>query len=73
MDGGQLAMSVQTQLLKAGVGGAWGGSAHRAPSESSPLVDSALSPPLFFSMLVSLSFIVSEVLLVCTADALIRL
>lgn len=46
-----------------------GGSARRAPSESSRLVDLSLSPPLF-SILVSLSFIVSDVLLVCKADAL---
>lgn len=67
MDGRQLAMSVQTQLLKAS--GEGGGSACRAPSESSRLVDPSLSPPLF-SILVSLSFIVCDVLLVCKADAL---
>lgn len=54
MDGRQLAMSVQTHWWRRARGG---------------LVDSSLSPPLF-SILGSPLFIVSDVLLVCTADAL---
>lgn len=64
MDGRQLAMSVQT-TPEVGQGDQLAGLRAKVALLLIPR-----PPPFFFSILASLSFTVSDVLLVCAADAL---